>query len=179
MKQLLQMTQQYQIITKMKNYLLITQSEKKTGKNWKILNDIQKLIEHFTQNANFSKKNFNELSPVIAEEKIGEADIIIMVVPEWNGSIPFTVKRLIDQSGWPSTFKGKKVVLIGTCGGAESNFEGIKHLRYILDYVGAIVNLNSVYFKGLAKDLPKEHYRSETLHITNLIQEICSTTIKN
>lgn len=163
----------------MKNYLLITQSEKKTGKNWKILNDIQKLIEHFTQNANFSKNNFSELSPMIAEKRFNEADIIIMVVPEWNGSIPFTVKRLIDQSGWPSTLKGKKIVLIGTCGSMESDFEGIKHLRYILNYVGAIVKLDSVYFKGLSKDLPEEHYMSETLHLVNMIKEICSTIIKN
>ena len=161
------------------NYLLLTQSQKKSGKNWQILNDIQNLIEHYTQNANIAKKNFSELSPVIAEVKIKESDVIIMVVPEWNGSMPYTVKKLIDASGWPSILKGKKVVLIGTCGSMESDFEGIKHLRYILDYVGAIVKLDSVYFKGLSKDLPKEHYRSETIHLAKLLQEICSTTIKN
>ena len=160
------------------NFLLLTESSP-TGKNQKIVNDIQNLIEHYTQNANFSKYNFRQLSPVVSEIKIKESDVIIMVVPEWNGSIPYTLKELIDNSGWPSAFKEKKIVLIGTCGSMESDFEGIKHLRYILGYVGAIVKLDSVYFKGLSKDLPKEHYRSETLHLVNLIQEICSTTIKN
>ena len=160
------------------NYLILTESSP-TGKNQKIVNDIQNLIEHYTQNANFSKKNFSELSPIVAEVKIKESDVIIMVVPEWNNSFPWTLKQLIDNSGWPSVFKGKKIILIGTCGGMKSNFEGIKHLRQILNYIGAIVKLDSVYFKGLSKDLPKEHYRSETLHLAKLLQEVCSTTIKN
>ncbi len=156
------------------NYLLLTQSTS-TGKNWHILNDIQKLIEHYTQNANISKSmEFDEPA-----DKILEADVIIMVVPEWNGSIPYTLKKLIDESNWPSIFKGKKIVLIGTCGSMESNFEGITHLRHILNYIGANVKLDSVYFKGISKDLSKEHYRSETNHLVNLIQEVCLITTKN
>ena len=160
------------------NYLILTESNP-DGKNQEIVNDIQNLIEHYTQNANFSKKNFSELSPLVAEIKVKESDIIIMVVPEWNNSFPWTLKRLIDYSEWPSYFKEKKIVLIGTCGSMESNFEGIKHLRQILNYIGAIVKLDSVYFKGLSKNLSKEHYRSETNHLVNLIKEICSTEIKN
>jgi len=159
-------------------YLLLTQSGS-SGKNQMILDDIRTLIQAYDDHSHITKRNFSDLFPARTETEVRDADTIIMVVPEWNGSIPYTLKQAIDQSGWPSYFKGKDIALIGTCGSDESDFESIKHLRYILNYIGAIVNLDNVLFKGLSKSLPKEHYRSETDQITQLIKEICSTSISS
>lgn len=160
-------------------YLILTESSP-TGKNMKIAEDIKKIIEascdkisnEVTVLSSFKMSN-------IIHGSIELYDHIVMVVPEWNGSFPYTLKQLIDNSEWPSHFENKKVTLIGTCGSMESNFEGIKHLRHILDYIGAIVNSESVYIKGLSKDLPKEHYRSETDQLVNIIIDICSTSISS
>ena len=159
-------------------YLLLTQS-RPGGKNQMILDDIGKIIQAYDNHSHITKRNFSDLFPSRTESEVRDADTIVMVVPEWNGSIPYMLKQAIDQSGWPSYFKGAEIVLIGTCGSTDSEFEGIKHLRHILNYIGAIVNLDSVLFKGLSNDLPKEHYRSETNHLTQLIQKICSTSISN
>ena len=159
-------------------YLLLTQSGA-DGNNQLILDDIETIIKAYDEHSHITKHNFSDLFPTRTELEVNDADTIVMVVPEWNGSIPYTLKQAIDQSGWPSYFKGKDIVLIGTCGSAESDFEGIKHLRYILNYIGANVNTSGVFFKGLSKSLPKEHYRTETNHLTQLIKEICSTSISS
>ena len=40
---------------------------------------------------------------------INHYDAFIMVIPEWNGSFPFTAKKLIDDSGYPSLFQNKDI----------------------------------------------------------------------
>jgi chromate reductase, NAD(P)H dehydrogenase (quinone) len=159
-------------------YLLLTQSGP-DGKNQMILKDIGTIINTFDRCGNVIYKNFDDLSEFGYGNEIKNADTIVMVVPEWNGSIPYMLKQSIDQSGWPSFYKEKEIVLIGTCGGMESTFEGISHLRHILKYVGANVMPGDVFFNGLSKDLPKEHYRSETNYLTQLIKEICLTHIND
>lgn len=108
--------------------LLLTQSSK-TGANYKIAEDCKKLIEHFGKDA--AIKNFDD------KIDIQEYESFIMIVPEWNRSIPFTLKSLIDNSGWPSAFNNKDVYMIGTSGGIGGNMIGLSHLTDILDYIGA------------------------------------------
>ena len=159
-------------------YLILTESSP-TGKNMKIAEDIKKIIDATSEISDEVTVLSSFKMSKIIHGSIELYDHIIMVVPEWNGSFPYTLKHLIDNSDWPSHFENKKVTLIGTCGSMESDFEGIKHLRHILDYIGAIVNSESVYIKGLSKDLSKEHYRSETDQLVNVIIDICSTSINN
>jgi hypothetical protein len=67
-------------------------------------------------------------------------DRIIMIVPEWNGSFPYSFKKLIDDSGWPSWLKSKKILLIGTSNTTFGNIMGITHLKQILEWIGADVS---------------------------------------
>jgi NAD(P)H-dependent FMN reductase len=62
-----------------------------------------------------------------------------MVVPEWNGSFPFMFKQVIDNSGYPSSFDGKDILLIGTSDSSFGNLMGITHLSHILEWCGAEV----------------------------------------
>jgi NAD(P)H-dependent FMN reductase len=68
-----------------------------------------------------------------------EADKIIMIVPEWNGSFPWTFKKMIDFSGYPSSLEGKSILLIGTSSSTFGNLLGISQLSSILGWVGANV----------------------------------------
>jgi NAD(P)H-dependent FMN reductase len=76
-----------------------------------------------------------------------------MIVPEWNGSFPFTVKKLIDDSGYPSLFEDKDILLIGTSASSMSNIIGIEQLNYILQFVGANVYKKKVYIPYISKDM--------------------------
>ena len=88
-----------------------------------------KLIEYKIVNA-------SEAEPL----SINNYTHIIMVVPEWNGSFPYTFKSLIDSSGYPSAFKKKKILLVGTSDTTFGNIMGITHLEHILQWLGSFVD---------------------------------------
>lgn len=120
--------------------LILTQSSN-TGANYKLGEDCKTLIEAFGKTAEI--KNFND------EIDIQEYESFIMIVPEWNRSIPFTLKSLIDNSGWPSAFNNKDVYMIGTSGSIGGNMIGLSHLTDILDYIGAHVRTPKVYIENI------------------------------
>ena len=75
----------------------------------------------------------------IDNNPIESPDRIIMIVPEWNASFPYSFKKLIDDSGYPSWLKGIPVMLIGTSNTTFGNIIGISHLKHILEWIGADV----------------------------------------
>ncbi len=146
--------------------LILTQSSK-TGQNYKLANDCKKLIKHFsTHDADI--KNFDD------DIDLNPYNEILMIVPEWNRSIPFTLKSLIDNSGWPSLLEGKSVWMIGTSGGFGGNLIGLSHLNDILDYVGAIVKRPKVYIENM-KDFDRESPEGMATQklIMDIIKKIC------
>lgn len=152
--------------------LILTQSSK-TGANYKLAEDCETLINH-SQLATCEIKNFDE------DIDINKYDVFIMIVPEWNRSIPYTLKSLIDNSGWPSAFKDKDVFTIGTSGSIGGNMIGLSHLNDILDYIGAHVRKPKVYIENI-KDFDKN---SESAKITSdlisrIIQRACLTHSRN
>ena len=148
--------------------LLLTQSSK-TGANYKIAEDCQKLIEHFGKEAEI--KNFND------EINIQEYESFIMIVPEWNRSIPFTLKSLIDNSGWPSAFNNKDVYMIGTSGSIGGNMIGLSHLTDILDYIGAHVRTPKVYIEHIQSfDRESKSAKTTSELILKITQKACLTS---
>ena len=80
------------------------------------------------------------LTPDQVDNQMIEAhDKIIMIVPEWNASFPWSFKKMIDDSEWPSVFEGKAILLVGTSSTTFGNIMGITHLSHILEWVGASV----------------------------------------
>ena len=75
----------------------------------------------------------------VTREMIESSDKIIMIVPEWNSSFPWTFKKMIDDSGYPSAFEHKQILLIGTSNTTFGNIVGINHLSHILDWLGGTI----------------------------------------
>lgn len=113
----------------MKKVLILTQSST-DGMNYKLAKECQEIIQSQSEIRNCSDFDGHEIS---------NYDHIIMIVPEWNGSFPFMFKQMIDNSGYPSSFDGKNVMLIGTSDTSFGNIMGITHLQHILEWMGAEV----------------------------------------
>jgi hypothetical protein len=113
----------------MKKVLILTQSSTE-GMNYKLAKECQKILGEIPSII----KNCTDID-------FGVIDYshIIMIVPEWNGSFPFMFKQLIDNSGYPSSFDGKDVLLIGSSSSSFGNIMGITHLQHILGWCGAVV----------------------------------------
>ena len=128
----------------MKNLLILTHSSD-GGLNFRQAMEILNLVN---SRANAQVK----ISPMsVNNEELSNSDAIIMVVPEWNGSFPFSFKELIDSSGYPSRFKGKPIMLIGTSESTFGNLIGITHLQHVLEWIGADVWNKRISVPNLSK----------------------------
>jgi len=117
--------------------LVITQSNPE-GLNRSIANTCGYMADHIYHEKLIEYKvvNASEVEP----SSISNYTHIIMVVPEWNGSFPYTFKSLIDSSGYPSSFKKKRILLVGTSDTTFGNIMGITHLEHILQWLGSFVD---------------------------------------
>jgi chromate reductase len=73
------------------------------------------------------------------EEPIGRADGIVIVVPEYNGSIPGIFKYYIDMLEKPEKFAGKPVCLIGLAAGMWGALRPVEQIEAVLIYLGAVI----------------------------------------
>lgn len=114
----------------MKTIKIITQSSV-SGLNAKIA----KLIKDSIHGVQFEvdlDPSFQSISNAV--------DGYVFIVPEWNGSFPYMFKKMIDESGYPSSLENVPVFLIGTSSSSLGNMMGIAHLSYVLGFVGSRVH---------------------------------------
>lgn len=110
----------------------------------------------------------------VQNRDIENSDGIIMIVPEWNASFPYSFKHLIDTSGHPSKFKGKSILLIGTSETDFGNVMGITHLQYILDWIGADVWRKKVCIPRLSRK-----FENNNIDIDERLNETIAKFVNN
>ncbi len=91
--------------------------------NFPIVEERLALTENPTQNQ------------LLFSAKIFEADAVIIVSPEYNGSYPGMFKGFIDASDVKKCFQNKKACLVGVAEGRAGNLRGMEHLTNILNYL--------------------------------------------
>ncbi|MBL4624708.1 MAG: NAD(P)H-dependent oxidoreductase [Flavobacteriales bacterium] len=110
------------------------------------------------------------------EKKIIPAKKLVVVVPEYNGSLPGILKSFIDCIE-PKYFREKLVALVGVSAGRSGNLRGMDHLTGIFNYLGAevlatkvdIANLNTILDKNGAPT-NEEVIRRMNLQIDHLLK---------
>ncbi len=76
--------------------------------------------------------------PDMLKELVTGAAGILIATPEYHGSISSTLKLAIDNLGYPSTFEGKNIAILGVAMGPSAD-NALAHLRHILAHVGGEV----------------------------------------
>ena len=107
-----------------------------------------------------------------AHSIFNESDRFILVIPEYNASIPGILKLVIDCCD-PSIFKGKKCALIGISSGRAGNIRGLDHAMTILNYLQVEVYSNKLPISQIFNlvDSNKEIVDENTLiALNNLIE---------
>jgi chromate reductase len=110
----------------------------------------------------------------VSNEDLKNADFVIMIVPEWNGSFPFSFKELIDASGYPSRFSEKRILLIGTSNTSFGNIMGITHLQHILNWIGA-----NVYHKRICVPHIDKKFEHNNIKVDERLRETLSNFVNN
>jgi chromate reductase len=75
-------------------------------------------------------------------ERIAEADALLVVTPEYNGSLPGVLKNALDWASRPraqAALRGKTVAVAGTSTGQYGALWAIQDLRRVLGVAGARV----------------------------------------
>ena len=73
------------------------------------------------------------------QEPIRSADGVIIVTPEYNGSIPGIFKYYIDMLEEPGDFKGMPITLVGLAAGQWGAFRPVEQIQDILANLGALI----------------------------------------
>lgn len=68
-----------------------------------------------------------------AIQKINHSEGLIMIVPEYNGSMPGALKYFIDHWKYPETFEQRPVCYIGL-GGLFGGLRPVEHLMQVFSY---------------------------------------------
>ena len=148
--------------------LILTHSTH-TGINYKVCEDISSIV-------NGSIHNIQIVMVTEASESHFEnVDKIIMVIPEWNGSMPWTFKKLIDDSGWPSFFLRKQVLLIGTANTSFGNVTGVSHMNQILEWIGSKTFHKKVYIPEIKNYITEDIENPTHTRLRNVVLEFIET----
>jgi NAD(P)H-dependent FMN reductase len=78
-----------------------------------------------------------------AHSIFNESNRLVIVVPEYNASMPGILKLVIDSCD-PSIFKGKKIALIGISSGRAGNIRGLDHVMTVFNYLQSEVYSNKL-----------------------------------
>lgn len=86
----------------------------------------------------------------LAEEFIIPVPRLVIISPEYNGSIPGILKLFIDSLK-PEHFRGKRAALVGVASGRAGNLRGLDHLTAILHHLGVEVLSKRAYVSHVHK----------------------------
>ncbi|MDG5767948.1 NAD(P)H-dependent oxidoreductase [Balneolales bacterium ANBcel1] len=69
--------------------------------------------------------------------RVLEADGIVMVIPEYNGSFPGILKVFIDYLPFPEAFDKKPIAFVGEAAGAFGALRAVEQLQMVCSYRNA------------------------------------------
>lgn len=96
----------------------------------------------------YNRRN-NQLTP-FAEKYINNAQKLVIITPEYNGTFTGILKLFLDTLPH-KTFAGKTIALVGTGNGRGGNLRGVDQLTAVFNYLEANVLWNKVMVSGLNK----------------------------
>lgn len=82
--------------------------------------------------------------------KINESEGLIVVVPEYNGSMPGALKYFIDFWSYPESFEHRPICMVGL-GGMFGGLRPVEHLQQIFGYRNSFVFPDRVFMQNVWK----------------------------
>jgi chromate reductase, NAD(P)H dehydrogenase (quinone) len=93
-----------------------------------------------------------------------DADGIVMVIPEYNGSFPGILKLFIDYLPFPDAFRKKPIALIGEAAGAFGALRAVEQMQMVCSYRDAHVFPERVFMQRVKSLFDEEEgIRDETV----------------
>jgi NAD(P)H-dependent FMN reductase len=78
---------------------------------------------------------------------------IVIVTPEYNGSMPGVLKLFIDHLKFPESFEGRPVCFVGLAAGMWGALRSVEQLQSIFGYRNAHIYPKRVFMPGIGQSL--------------------------
>lgn len=88
-------------------------------------------------------------------EAVLEADGLVLVVPEYNGSFPGILKYFIDLLPFPESFEDRPVCFVGLASGTWGALRAVEHLQGIFGYRNSHIYPKRVFLPRVHDSLPE------------------------
>jgi len=108
-------------------------------------------------------------------DNVLEADGLVIVVPEYNGSYPGALKLFIDMLKFPESFENKPVAFVGIAAGIWGGLRPVEHLQQVFGYRNALNFNERVFIPAVHKAFDE----SSGSFTPPLIDELIESQTKN
>lgn len=96
--------------------------------------------------------------------KVLASEGILVVAPEYNGSMPGVLKHFIDLLPFPEAFEDRPVAFVGIASGQWAGLRTVEHLQQVFGYRNAYIYPRRVFIPGIhAKLDPQGNFTDEDL----------------
>ena len=76
---------------------------------------------------------------------------LVVVTPEYNGSMPGVLKLFIDHLKFPESFEGRPVCFVGLAAGSWGALRSVEHLQGVFGYRNAPVFPKRIFLPGIGQ----------------------------
>ena len=100
----------------------------------------------------FSPASYAAKPPVFAKkftDAVLASDGLVVVTPEYNGSLPGVLKYFIDMLPFPESFERRPVCFVGLAAGIWGALRPVEQLQAIFGYRNAFVYPERVFMPGI------------------------------
>ena len=139
----------------------------------KCIQNIYKAIDVETEIINLESLPIHELNgsmygkelPAGVREKINlidDADGLIMVVPEYNGSFPGVLKYFMDFWSYPKSYEYRPVCFVGL-GGMWGGLRPVEHLQGVFGYRNSFMFPDRIFIRDVWNVLKNDAIEDKTI----------------
>lgn len=131
--------------------------------------DLREIRGEFSAGPHYGKDQPESLQAEI--DKIVNSDGLIVVCPEYNGSMPGILKYYIDHLKFPDCFEFRPVAFVGL-GGMFGGMRPVEHLQQVFGYRNAFIYPQRVFLINVFKVV------KEGVLVDSAMQDLLKTQVK-
>lgn len=129
--------------------------------------DLQELKKHLHSDLLYGTPS-EGMTPYL--QKVLSSDGLIVVTPEYNGSMPGILKYFIDHMKFPDSFEYRPVCFVGL-GGMFGALRPVEHLQGVFGYRNAFIFPDRVFLMNVFKNLDAEGQLTDAMAKSLLIKQ--------
>lgn len=114
--------------------------------------DLKEMKAHLHDDLHYGKPS-DALKPYL--EKVESSEGLIIVCPEYNGSMPGVLKYFIDHLRYPDAFEFRPICFVGL-GGMFGALRAVEHLQQVFGYRNSYVYPERVFIMNVHKVMNAE-----------------------